>query len=254
MPQQIGYMFTTDQTLAGLYNIPGGFGGAAGGVFLGGLIHKIKHVQWQLVVGIACQTLFTALQALITPDTIPMGMVFQCLANIPFAWITLACYVTAGLHIPQRDLGLALGLIGTFRFLGGAIGTTVFTTIMNNKSAVTIPDRVTAAVEPLGYPLAQVPSLIKAIGSGTGSGASSQVVAAATSAIRWGYGDAFRVTWLASIPFGVIACVLAAFVRDPSPYFTAHTAVTLERERLGGRETAPVAGKTDNDTTGNHDV
>ena len=87
------------------------------GAILGALIHKIKHVQYQLIVGIAVQTLFTALFALITPDTIPMALVFQCLANIPFAWITLNCYITASLHVPQRDLGLALGLIGTFRFL-----------------------------------------------------------------------------------------------------------------------------------------
>lgn len=30
IPQQIGYMFTNESTRAGLYNIPGGFGGAGG--------------------------------------------------------------------------------------------------------------------------------------------------------------------------------------------------------------------------------
>ena len=30
IPEQIGYMFTDRSTLAGLYNIPGGFGGAGG--------------------------------------------------------------------------------------------------------------------------------------------------------------------------------------------------------------------------------
>jgi MFS family permease len=235
LPAQIGYMFTSDSTKAGLYNIPAGFGGAAGGVILGGLIPRIKHVHWQLVVGIALQTLFTALFALITPNTIPMALVFQLLANIPFAWITLCCYVTAGLHVPQRDLGLALGLIGTFRFLGGAIGTTVFSTILNNKAATSIPARVIAAIEPLGYPVADVPALIAALTAGTTSmlsHTSTQVIAAASSAMQFGYGDAFRLTWLISIPFGVIACGLAAFVRDPSPYFTAHTAVILEKERI----------------------
>ena len=37
----------------------------------------------------------------------------------------LTIHRTASLNVPQRDLGLALGLVGTFRFLGGAIGTTV---------------------------------------------------------------------------------------------------------------------------------
>ena len=226
---------------AGLYNIPGGFGGAGGGVILGALIARLNHVQWQLFVGIACQTLFNPLFALITPDTIPMALVFQCLANLPFAWITLACYVTASLHVPQRDLGLALGLIGTFRFLGGAIGTTVFTTILNNKSAISIPRRVGAALAPLNYPPTQYSALVAAIGAGTTTdtlpNTPANVIAAASRAIQWGYSDAFRITWLAWIPFGVIACVLAIFVQDPSPYFTKHTSVTLEKERLGGRTT-----------------
>lgn len=154
--------------------------------------------------------------------------------------------MTASLHVPQRDLGLALGLIGTFRFLGGAIGTTVFTTILNNKSAVSIPQRVGAALAPLNYPTSEYNNLVTAIGAGTTSTLTNtppNVIAAASRAIQWGYSDAFRITWLASIPFGVIACVLAVLVRDPSPYFTTHTSVTLEKERLGGRETAPNVGK-----------
>ena len=236
IPEQIGYMFTADSVRAGLYNIPGGFGGAAGGVFLGAFIAKFKKVQWQLFIGIFFQTLFTALFALLTPDTVGMALAFQLLANLPFAWITLCCYVTASLHVPQRDLGLALGLIGTFRFLGGAVGTTVFTTILNNKSQVSIPQRVSAALEPLNYPVSQYSALIAAIGQGTTdelADTSPQVIATASRAVQWGYSDAFKITWLASIPFGVIACVLAVFVIDPSPYFTNRTSVTLEKERLG---------------------
>jgi len=197
----------------------------------------MKKVQYQLVVGIAVQTLFTGLFALITPDTIPMALVFQLIADFPFAWITLACYITAGLHVPQREIGLALGLIGTFRFLGGSIGTTVFPTILSNRSAKTIPSRVLAAVGPMGYPAEKVPALITAIGAGTTAkltDTSVQVIAAASKAVQWGYSDAFRLVYLVTIPFGVIACVLAYFVVDPSPYFTKHTSVTLEKERLGG--------------------
>lgn len=52
--------------------------------------------------------------------------------------------------------------------------------------------------------------------------------------MRWGYSDAFRLTWLVSIPFGVVATIIAFFVTDVTPYFTSHTAVTMEKERLGG--------------------
>lgn len=125
LPQQIAYMYSSDPIRAGLINIPGGFAGAAGGVVLGGLIAKMKHVHWQLFAGVFIQTLCVGLYGILTPDRLPAAIVLQFFANLPFAWITLACYIIAGLHVPQRDLGLALGLVGTFRFMGGSVGTTV---------------------------------------------------------------------------------------------------------------------------------
>ncbi|KAI1619966.1 putative major facilitator superfamily transporter [Exophiala viscosa] len=183
MPEQLSDMFTSDPIRAGLYNIPGGFGGAAGGAIIGSFIDRIKHVHLQLVFGIATQTLFAGLFALITPARLGMTLAFQCFANIPFAWITLCCYVlvlapvldqfnlkkfliiyrTASLNVPQRDLGLALGLVGTFRFLGGAIGTTIFTTILNNKAGTSIPAHVIKVLTPLHVPASQVPTIVTAL-------------------------------------------------------------------------------------------
>lgn len=131
IPEEIAYVFTSDSIKAGIYNIPAGACGALGGTVLGGLLFKIKHVHWQIMTAVAIQSIFTALMALITPDRIAMGVVFQAFTNIPFGWILIACYVTCGLHIPQRDIGLAYGLIGGVRFLGGAIGTAIFTTVVN---------------------------------------------------------------------------------------------------------------------------
>lgn len=118
-------------------------------------------------------------------------------------------------------------------------GTTVFSTIVNNKAATTIPARVIPALAPLGYPSAMIPDLIAAIAAAIAAGTtaelnntSAQAIEVAAKAVRWGWSDAFRVTWLVSLPFGVIAFVLALFVRDPSMYFTAHTSVTLEKGTL----------------------
>lgn len=258
IPEQFSYMYTNDATKAGLYNIPAGFGGSIGGSVLGALTYKIKHVRWQLVIGCIIQTIFTGLLALATPNTLGMTIAFGGLANIPFGWILISkslprqtqsqlvldrlthkpdCYVTASIHIEQRNIGLAYGWIGAFRFVGGAVGTTIFSTILNNKAASAIGPRVAKAVIPLGYPGADIPKLLTALSSGVPAalkGIPTDVVAAAAEAIKWGYSDAFRVTFLASIPFGVIATILAFFVRDPSPYFTNRIAVTLEKERLGG--------------------
>ncbi len=47
---------------------------------------------------------------------------FQFFSMGPFALITLLCYVIAGLNVPLRHLGIASGLIGTFRSGGGSVG------------------------------------------------------------------------------------------------------------------------------------
>src|SRR5579859_7237469 len=44
---------------------------------------------------------------------------------------------------------------------------------------------------------------------------------------------AFRITYLVTIPFGVIVVLMSMFVRDPSRYFTKHIAVHLEKEVIG---------------------
>lgn len=238
IPEQIAFVWTDSPTRAGLYNIPTGVGITIGSLVIGAFCFKIGYLQWQLVAGIAMQTLFTGLFAAINPDRKAMGMVFQALANIPFGWCTFICLTTASLHIPQRDLGLGLGLIGGARLLGGAIGTAVLSTILNNKSASTIPARVSEAVIPLGYPKDKIQSLIAAVSSGIPSeleDIQEQVIQATQLATEWGWNDAFRVTWYSTIPFGIIALLLASFLKDPSPYFTKHTAVTMTRDRLGGK-------------------
>jgi hypothetical protein len=234
IPEQIGYTWTRDANKAGYYNTPGGFGAFIGGAILGGLIYKMKHVQWQLMVGVALQTIFTSLQAFITPHRIGMGMVFQFIANTTFGWILINYYVTCSLHIPQRDIGLAYGLIGSSRFLGGAVGTAIFFTVLANEAARAIPSRVLTALTPMNYPVSEIPSLISTISSGTPAQLASippAVLSATTNAIRWGYTDVFKVTWFVSIPFGVVAFVVSIFVIDPLPYFTN---IRLSRLRKNG--------------------
>lgn len=85
------------------------------------------------------QMLFMGLLAVVTPKTTATCLVFQFLATVPFAWVTVACYTTISLHIPQRDLGVAHGSIGTFRFLGGAIGSTMLNIIITTKSTEVLP-------------------------------------------------------------------------------------------------------------------
>lgn len=225
-------------------------GQLVGGVIIPGLVHYIKYVNYQLIFAVFMQTLFFGLAALITPYNINWVMAVQFLAMLPFGWITLNCYTTASLHVPQRDLGVAIGLIGTFRSLGGSVGSVIFSSIFEQVAASQVALRVADVAGSSASPVV-VANLTEAVKltilgvpneAATVPSISASTFADAVAAARLGYAYAFRITWLSSIPFGVVALLCAIVVRDPSKYFTNHVEIQLERD-IGGRKTQVAEGK-----------
>lgn len=77
-------------------------------------------------------------------------------------------------------------------------------------------------------------SLVKVLAAGKAAkaaGATPAIVAAGLEASKYAWAYAFRLAYLSTIPFGVIATCVAIFVRDPSKYFTEHVAVRLETDK-----------------------
>ncbi|KAF1950101.1 MFS general substrate transporter [Byssothecium circinans] len=245
--QTILYLHTSDPVKIGLYSLPSGFGQLVGGCLVPALVHYIKHVHYQLTFAVFMQTLFFGLAALITPTNINWLMAVQFLAMFPFGWITLNCYTTASLNVPQRDLGVAIGLIGTFRSVGGSIGSVIFSSIFEQTSKKEVARRIIQTAAASGVEsISVMQELIEAVQltlvGVPGQAAKLRDVPieafeASVRAARHAYAYGFRVTWLASIPFGVIAILAAIAVRDPSKYFTNHVEVKLDKKR-GGRGNA----------------
>lgn len=207
------------------------------------LVHYIKYVNYQLIFAVFMQTLFFGLAALITPNNINWLMACQFLAMFPFGWITLNCYTTASLNVPQKDLGVAIGLIGTFRSVGGSVGSVIFSSIFAQTAAKRVAEGISKTALANGVSAASIPGLIEGV-SLTLVGVPGQaaklpevpahVFGACVTAARYGYAYGFRITWLTSIPFGVIALICAILVRDPSKYFTNHVEIHLN-EKIGGK-------------------
>ncbi|KAK5164808.1 uncharacterized protein LTR77_009472 [Saxophila tyrrhenica] len=241
--QTILYLFTADPIKIGLYSIPSGAGQLIGGVLIPGLVHKIKFVHYQLTFAVFMQTLFFGLAALITPHNLNWLMAVQFLAMLPFGWITLNCYTAASLNVPQRDLGVAIGLIGTFRSVGGSVGSVILSSIFEQTATKQVAQRISNKALEAGVSASTIPDIIGAVEltlvgvpgqEATLSGVSSRTFETCVAAARNGYAYGFRMTWLASIPFGVIALICAAAVRDPSRYFTNHVEIHLNK-KVGGK-------------------
>ncbi|KAK4569553.1 hypothetical protein LTR86_003316 [Recurvomyces mirabilis] len=241
--QTILYLHTADPIKIGLYSIPSGSSQLIGGVFVPAMVSWIKHVNYQLIFAVAMQTIFFGLAALITPINLAWLMVCQFLAMFPFGWITLNCYTTASLNVPQKDLGVAIGLIGTFRSVGGSIGSVIFSSIFTQVAAKRVAAGIAKKTLEAGLPPEAIPEIFEAVeltlvgvpgAAAKLTNVPMAVFESCLEAARYGYAYGFRITWLVSIPFGIIALLCAMAVKDCSLFFTNHTEIHLN-EKIGGK-------------------
>ncbi|RFU24960.1 hypothetical protein B7463_g11378, partial [Scytalidium lignicola] len=245
LPQCSTYVFDSDPIQVGIMQLPNGFGQLVGGAILPSFIHRIKHIRMQIIVAVAIQTIFTACYAATIPGHKAAWMALQFFGASTFAWSTLCGYVTVGVNVPLSELGLATGIVGTFRNSGGAVGISIFNTIRNGVLGSQLGPRVTKAALANGFP--DDPQLLEALitaAKGAVLGKPTEVafkglpnvtpelISATVTAFRGAYAYAFQRVFYSTIPFGIIALIAAWFIEDASQYLTNHTAVHLQKDHI----------------------
>lgn len=210
---------------------------------------KIKHLKLQIIGALVIQTVFTSCLVAVIPQSQAGWSALHAFAVGPFHLVVLACYVIAGLNIPLKHLGLASGLIGTFRSLGGSVGNAIFNAIIQGVVGSDLGPGIASAAIEAGYNSTEglallIPATMSTIVGIPGAfsdvpGVTPAIETAAVAAARQVYAKAFRMVFFATIPFGVIALILACFINDPSVYLTNHTAVHMEKEGIFGKNDAP---------------
>ncbi|KXJ93511.1 fungal trichothecene efflux pump [Microdochium bolleyi] len=244
------FMFTNDVVEIGYIATAANISGVIGGWIMPSLVHKLKHIKIQFIVALMFQTVFTASYAAVVPHNKLGWTILPMFGQSCFTWLTVLSYVSSGLLVPQEDLGISAGVMGTFRSAGGSLGNAVFTTIMtsivnrdlaNNIAGAAIGAGFAPTPEGLG---ALIPAVIQnAVGvpgalMGLPASANGAVLAAAAAAFRDTYASAFRMVFYATIPLGVVAIAAAFFIRDPSHLLNNHVAVHQEKYVLGNKDAA----------------
>ena len=240
-PQATLFMFTNDPIEIGKTLIPSNCSGLLGGWIMPSLVHKIKHIRYQILFALLMQTAFTASYAAVVPDNKSAWMALQLFGQSCFTWVTSLAYVSSSLYVPLEELGVSAGLIGTFRSAGGSVGNAVFSTIMTSVVNKHLTNNIINAALGAGYSPDNVGQLIPAVIENAAgapnpfagvSGVTNEVVSATATAVKNTYAHAFRLVFYSTIPFGVIAFAGAWFVSDPSHLLNNHVAVHQEREVL----------------------
>lgn len=118
----------------------------------------------------------------------------------------------------QNDLGVAVGLAGTFRLFGGAVATALYTAIYSTRFSDVLPSEMTAAISKSGVPYTEglLKSLVAAAQVNTAaaynavSGITPSLSSLAMEATKQSYVKGFSLVYLVAIGFGAVATIAAA--------------------------------------------
>lgn len=128
----------------------------------------------------------------------------------------------AGIAIDdQNDIGAAVGFSGSARSFGGALATTIYSTILANRLKTTIPALVPAPVIQAGLPPASLPALLQffqgMLPADKVPGLTPTILAVGTDAYQTASAQAYKTCFLTSIAFCVLGLISVCFCDDLDP-------------------------------------
>ena len=172
---------------------------------------------------------FVSSLAALTPESKAMGIALTILGPFFVGFIELVSLAVAPLFCKPADIGLASGLLASIRSAGGSIAVAVYSTVLSNRLATTLPENVGPAATRAGLSASQVPALVQAVTGGklaSFPGLTPEVKAAVAAVLPTAYSQAFKTVYLASLGFGGIAIIGSLFAKDAQK----HLNDTVERK------------------------
>ena len=218
-----------------------GTGVVVGQVLAGILFKRVGHAKWQLF---ACSTGMTVfLGGLAAADQYhkSLALAFTLLGGLSVGFLELITTVMAGLVCEPGDIGFASGFLASLRQFFGAIATTVYVTVLENRLKIHLPNDVIPAVTKAGLPAKSLPALFLAITEGTASalagvpGITPAVELAVSGAVQDAYASSFKTVYLVSITFGGLAMCAALLSKNIDELMTNDVARVMRGvEAKGG--------------------
>ncbi|KAM0327090.1 hypothetical protein ACHAQA_006217 [Verticillium albo-atrum] len=242
-PQQVQALYTRDITYAGWLSTTVASSTALGQIVAGAIVKWGGNVRYWIIFSTFAMVGFVGALASLTPDTKNTGIALTILGPFFVGFIELAALALAPLYCKPADIGLASGLLASIRSAGGSIAVAVYTTILANRLATTIPGNIAGPAIEAGLPADQVGALAAAARSGTMAtfpGITDAIQDAVRAVLPTAYSQAFKTVYLASLGFGGIAIVGCLFSKDAQKHLTDR----VERRMGDGKKKSEVAAKT----------
>ena len=173
-----------------------------------------------------------------TPDTESRAIVLITLGTflIGINECLTSAAATLSLH-DQREIGTAIGLGGSLRSFVSTLASTVYTVVLNNRLASTIPNQVPRALVNAGLPADSTAAFLKAYTNGTAAameavpGITPQIIAIGDRAYRFATSDAFKTVFYSTIAFMGLGVICVIFVPNVDHLLTTEVSQTLHSRR-----------------------
>ncbi|KIV81575.1 hypothetical protein, variant [Exophiala sideris] len=201
---------------------------------------RFGHEKWQIFGCICCQAAFVGALSTVTIDdkakVIALVFLMSCFINQPLYML----FNMVSLNLEnQADIGVAVGALSTFRLLGGAIATSMYTSIIDNQFKKKLLPQLIQAIAGLNFDQAHLKALMAAAAANTAAayakvpGITKQVIAASQLAVKLAYVQAFQVVFYTALGFAVLALGSALLVSNVDPAKkNLDKAVLLENEAV----------------------
>ncbi len=230
-PTAVGTLYTTDVMEIGWQSCLVGGCVLLGQIIGGFSLSYVPKVKWQAIAACAIGGGLISSLASISPyhhtAAIVQGFIgltaVGIIDNITFPGVTLLW--------EAQDIGLATGVLGSIRGMGGAIAQALYVTILTNKAGVYTAKYVPAAATEAGLPASSITALFAALATGDFTsvpGINNKIIAAVGAASQRAYASSFKIVFLATIPFTVILVIAACFVPDMDKYLHNNVAKKLQ--------------------------
>lgn len=228
--------------IRGVYANMISFGTIIAGWYCVTLMPALKHEKWQLVGCIIIQTSLLGSMASVGVSDKAQAIATVILigsVNLPPSPISFGM---VSLHLEdQTDIGVGVGLISTFRLIGGAVATAIYTSIQSSRFQDVLPGRVESAADGTGF-TGSFESLLAAAQANTPAayqavdGISNSTIAAVQSAVLESNSTAYQMVYLVAVAFGVCAISAALSVKPiHNSQRSNETAARLENEGPNGK-------------------
>lgn len=224
-PLQVQALYTQQYIKIGWYAGASGMGGVLTSTLWGYSMKYIGRSHIQLPFCLGCLTLCSGLQAIVSRNSHIASTALVALGAAFIAAVSVFSVSMVQVIVKHEHIGIASGVLVTARSLGGAVATTIYVSILQNKLASSIAPDVAVPLAENGVPLASIPAVIEALTSGdltspALAAISPKALYAAVVGLQNAYVGSFRLIYLVSIAFGVIGTVMVAFVRNVDALMT----------------------------------